>query len=60
MYGHSLFPVQPWESAAVQASGLSASQLRFAISFLLSIAVGAILRYIPTPKCEQERWCGRS
>eukprot|EP00887_Chlorella_sp_A99_P005606 scaffold1.g5606.t1 len=53
MYSGSLFPVQSWEQGAVEAIGLTTSQLRFTVSFLLSVAAGAVLRVLPTPRGER-------
>lgn len=43
---------QAWELAACSGAGLTLSQLRFFVSFMLSVAVGAIFRFMPTPRCE--------
>lgn len=49
-------PPQPWEVAACAAGGVTLSQLRFFLSFVLSVAAGAALRAMPTVRGE----CGAS
>lgn len=49
-YANHLIPLQPWELDASAASGLTISQLRFTLSFFLSIPVAIVLRKLPTPK----------
>lgn len=43
-----LLPPQSWELAVCTAGGLTLSQFRFVVAFVLSVAVGAALRVIPT------------
>ena len=43
-------PAQPWELAAAGAGGLTLSQFRFFVSFMLSVAVGAVFRATPTAR----------
>ena len=59
-YANHLIPLQTWELDAVAASGLTISQLRFTLSFFLSIPVAIVLRLLPTPKSELVvlwHWC---
>ena len=41
-------PPQAWELQAGASAGLTISQFRFAVAFILSVVVGAILRKVPT------------
>lgn len=43
----TLLPPQPWELNACASAGLTISQFRFTVAFLLSVLVGAFLRVVP-------------
>lgn len=43
-------PPMSWELGACSGSGLTLSQLRFTLAFVVSVVVGAILRHVPTVK----------
>lgn len=43
-----MLPPQAWELEACASSGLTLSMLRFSISFVLSVLVGALFRFVPT------------
>lgn len=43
-------PAQPWELQAAALGGLTLSQLRFFISFVLSVVLGAVFRHVPSPR----------
>lgn len=45
-YG-TLLPPQAWELSASESSGLTMSQFRFMLAFVLSVVIGAILRLVP-------------
>ena len=57
MYQNNLLPPQPWEVAGASSVGMTLSMFRFSISFLASVLVGIVFRYVPTPTSE---WPGRS
>ncbi|KAI7837279.1 hypothetical protein COHA_008893 [Chlorella ohadii] len=43
-------PAQPWELQAAALGGLTLSQLRFFISFMLSVVLGAVLKHVPSAR----------
>lgn len=43
-------PAQAWELQIAALGGLTLSQLRFFIAFMLSVAAGAIFKHVPTPR----------
>lgn len=44
---NTLLPPQPWELATCRSISLSLSQFRFTVSFVLSVVVGALFRWVP-------------
>lgn len=48
---HDLFSkIAEWEQAGQEAAGIPLSMLRFAISFVASVFVGLLFKYVPTVK----------
>lgn len=48
MFSGHLIEEQPWELQAAGAAGITTSQLRFTVSFFLSVLAGLLLRCVPT------------
>lgn len=48
---------QAWELGAAAAAGLTLSQFRFTLAFFLSVAAGALLRFIPTARGRRRSCC---
>ena len=48
----NLLPPQAWELQTAASAGLTISQFRFTLAFILSVVVGAILRKVPTVRGE--------
>lgn len=51
---HSFIPVMAWEEAMRQPIGISNDLLRFMISLLLSLPIGAGIRAFKSPVGERE------
>lgn len=49
-------PAQPWELQAAALGGLTLSQLRFFISFMLSVVLGAVLKHVPSARGVLGTW----
>ncbi len=53
-YGHDVFAnMAELEHKALEATGIHLSMLRFAISFVASVPVGLLFKFVPTVKGEQ-------
>ncbi len=53
-YGHDAFAsMADLEHKALEATGIHLSMLRFAISFVASVPVGLLFKFVPTVKGEQ-------
>ena len=48
----NVIPEQPWEGHYAETVGITASMFRFMLAFFASVAVSALLRFIPTPTGE--------
>lgn len=60
-YGHDVFEsMAELEHKALEATGIHLSMLRFAISFVASVPVGLLFKFVPTVKGEQVDTIGRN
>ena len=50
MYEANIFKEQAWERNGAEVVGITVSMFRFMLSFFASVAVGALLRFVPGVK----------